>query len=87
MIVYVLLERHDYEGQNLIGVFSSEELARDVINRFMAQEDYNGDNLSIYRIQVDSAPFTSFEAEPCYDQRNEKRDARVKAYFDGIGYL
>lgn len=85
--VYVLLERHDYEGENLVGVYATEDEARRIIDARMASDTYDGDELAIYPVVVGSAPLNSFDATPCYKAKNYKHAARMKAELENIRNL
>ena len=42
MIVYVLLGRTDYEGDTLLGVYTSDVAARAAYTQFLQEADFRG---------------------------------------------
>lgn len=76
--VYVLTEEVDYEGERLLGVYTTPELATAAANEYW-QTRFPPDRTNIWRITTDAAPVPqqSFDDEtPVFSQRKSSKTTK-----------
>jgi hypothetical protein len=67
MQLFVVTGVHDYEGEDLLGVFSTREAAMTCRNKFVMEKEaeklFGHDEFRIYPITLDDPDFKWLEAE------------------------
>ena len=54
--MYALIVSTDYEGSDFLGVYSSVEIAVEHAERIIAEEEFWGDVIEVFRYEVDADP-------------------------------
>ena len=68
--MFALVVSVDYEGSELLGLYSSVEAAVEQAQRFMEADELWGDTMDVFRYEVDAAPLRStFEAPSVWSHR------------------